>query len=181
MVLCPPASSWRHPHSSRRHPPAALPGHIQTPPTHTHTKTQIAHSSASTNTHKHYRSHAIAHGPQAETFVGAHDSAIPCALLLDLAETLTAALAAAPRAEAGRGSVSPQFVFFDGEEAFVQWCVLAWACQGFRRTPSLRRSHTARLASAPVAGSPQSQRMAVCYMAITVPAPLPLVVLLDMG
>lgn len=45
-------------------------------------------------------------------FLGATDSAVPCAMLLEIAGTLNK-----PRG----GDLGVRFVFFDGEEAFVQW------------------------------------------------------------
>lgn len=49
-----------------------------------------------------------------EEFIGATDSAVPCALLLDLAKVLSGY----PPSSTG---VSVQLLFLDGEEAFVQW------------------------------------------------------------
>ncbi|KAI8139898.1 hypothetical protein BJV82DRAFT_521163 [Fennellomyces sp. T-0311] len=46
-------------------------------------------------------------------FIGATDSAVPCGILLDIAETLNNVLK--------NDSVTLQMVFFDGEEAFVKW------------------------------------------------------------
>lgn len=51
-----------------------------------------------------------------ETFIGATDSAVPCAQLLDLASTLAPYLAARRNKD-----VTLQLVFFDGEEAFDFW------------------------------------------------------------
>lgn len=48
-------------------------------------------------------------------FVGATDSAFPCSLLLDLADYFTPLLSSLD------SSLSLQFIFFDGEEAFVNW------------------------------------------------------------
>ncbi|KAJ3023721.1 hypothetical protein HKX48_001611 [Thoreauomyces humboldtii] len=48
-------------------------------------------------------------------FVGATDSAVPCAILVDVATTLN------PYMASQRSDTSLQMVFFDGEEAFVQW------------------------------------------------------------
>ncbi|XP_053692888.1 glutaminyl-peptide cyclotransferase-like [Sabethes cyaneus] len=52
-----------------------------------------------------------------EVFIGATDSAVPCAMLLDLANSMK------PLLESTKSSnkLSLQFVFFDGEEAFKQW------------------------------------------------------------
>ncbi|KAK7038057.1 peptide hydrolase [Favolaschia claudopus] len=66
--------------------------------------------------------------PEPNRFVGATDSAAPCAIMLDLAETLNTLLdERAHRLEAGQeddedvSDTTLQLVFFDGEEAFVQW------------------------------------------------------------
>ncbi|KAK4687622.1 glutaminyl-peptide cyclotransferase, partial [Tremellales sp. Uapishka_1] len=70
----------------------------------------------------------------ANQFIGATDSAAPCAMLLDLAEALTPLLAARrERIDVGEGilvdgydeeessETTLQIVFFDGEEAFHDW------------------------------------------------------------
>lgn len=49
-------------------------------------------------------------------FIGATDSAVPCALLIDLARHLNTSLAKHRDHE-----TTLQFLFFDGEEAFVSW------------------------------------------------------------
>lgn len=62
-------------------------------------------------------------------FVGATDSAAPCAMLMDLAEALTPWLNARQQrimdagGEEGRSTQGEtlQIVFFDGEEAFKEW------------------------------------------------------------
>ncbi|PPQ98123.1 hypothetical protein CVT26_003167 [Gymnopilus dilepis] len=61
-------------------------------------------------------------------FVGATDSAAPCAMMLDLAETLNPLLdKRKERLEQGVeedddvADTTLQLIFFDGEEAFVQW------------------------------------------------------------
>jgi len=51
-------------------------------------------------------------------FIGATDSAVPCAMMLHLAQTLQQELADHKNS---KQNVTLQFVFFDGEEAFVQW------------------------------------------------------------
>ncbi|KAK9765084.1 hypothetical protein K7432_006870 [Basidiobolus ranarum] len=51
-----------------------------------------------------------------EKFVGAIDSAVPCAILLDVASTLDKLLL-----NSGKPDVGLELVFFDGEEAFVEW------------------------------------------------------------
>ncbi|XP_038072095.1 glutaminyl-peptide cyclotransferase-like isoform X2 [Patiria miniata] len=50
------------------------------------------------------------------TFVGATDSAVPCAMLLDLAHNLKASLDAKTYMP-----YTLQLIFFDGEEAFIRW------------------------------------------------------------
>ncbi|PAA94373.1 hypothetical protein BOX15_Mlig018737g2, partial [Macrostomum lignano] len=55
-------------------------------------------------------------------FVGATDSAVPCAVLLRAAETIGRAVARASRlSPPGPGVDILQLVFFDGEEAFKEW------------------------------------------------------------
>lgn len=51
-----------------------------------------------------------------ENFVGATDSAVPCAIMMNIAMTLKNHLQAVQNAE-----LSLQYIFFDGEEAFVEW------------------------------------------------------------
>lgn len=82
----------------------------------------------------HYDSITYATFPQNQ-FVGATDSAAPCAMMLDLAEALTPLLQARQErvqaGSAGWGSdgfdeaeaaeTTLQLVFFDGEEAFHSW------------------------------------------------------------
>ncbi|XP_076443019.1 glutaminyl-peptide cyclotransferase-like [Babylonia areolata] len=58
-------------------------------------------------------------GPQA--FVGATDSAVPCALMLDSALQLRHFLVERENPTAASSGLTVQFIFFDGEEAFVQW------------------------------------------------------------
>ncbi|KAJ2471227.1 hypothetical protein GGI02_002411 [Coemansia sp. RSA 2322] len=60
----------------------------------------------------HYESKIIAHGE----FVGATDSAVPVALMLDVAKGLAEKID-----ELERTDISLQFIFFDGEEAYEQW------------------------------------------------------------
>lgn len=52
-----------------------------------------------------------------QVFIGATDSAVPCAMMLDLAESLKAQFSKKKL----DNSLSLQLVFFDGEEAFHQW------------------------------------------------------------
>ena len=54
-----------------------------------------------------------------DNFVGATDSAVPCAMMLDLAYSLKGYLDA--HKAASDRNVTLQFMFFDGEEAFEQW------------------------------------------------------------
>jgi glutaminyl-peptide cyclotransferase len=49
-------------------------------------------------------------------FIGATDSAVPCAMMIDLARHLNASLAQSPDRD-----IALQFMFFDGEEAFEKW------------------------------------------------------------
>jgi len=51
-------------------------------------------------------------------FLGATDSAVPCAMLLDFAKTLADKYKNKPNA---CDAVTPMIVFLDGEEAFVEW------------------------------------------------------------
>ncbi|KAI8816323.1 uncharacterized protein EV422DRAFT_546284 [Fimicolochytrium jonesii] len=51
-----------------------------------------------------------------QDFIGATDSAAPCAILVDVAKTLDPFMTASPDP-----SLTLQIVFFDGEEAFVEW------------------------------------------------------------
>ncbi|CEH16727.1 Glutaminyl cyclase [Ceraceosorus bombacis] len=69
----------------------------------------------------HYDSKVLPRG-----FLGATDSAAPCAIIVDTAIALDAALDKAERRYAkegkGKGSdVTLQLIFFDGEEAYGQW------------------------------------------------------------
>ncbi|KAL2915513.1 hypothetical protein HK105_204915 [Polyrhizophydium stewartii] len=52
-------------------------------------------------------------------FVGATDSSVPCAILVDIAKTLDALLDA--KMASGDRFATVQLIFFDGEEAFVEW------------------------------------------------------------
>lgn len=53
-------------------------------------------------------------------FLGAIDSAVPCAMLLRLSETLFH-LFKSKGANESNDSLGLTFIFFDGEEAFVEW------------------------------------------------------------
>lgn len=51
-----------------------------------------------------------------ENFVGATDSAVPCAIMMNIASSLKNELSSVQNS-----SLSIQYIFFDGEEAFVEW------------------------------------------------------------
>ncbi|XP_031623937.1 glutaminyl-peptide cyclotransferase [Contarinia nasturtii] len=51
-----------------------------------------------------------------ENFVGATDSAVPCAIMMNIATTLKEQFKSLHDSE-----ISLQYIFFDGEEAFVEW------------------------------------------------------------
>jgi len=53
-----------------------------------------------------------------EGFLGATDSAVPCAMMLNIAATLKRNLA---ELKSQNPDLTLQFIFFDGEEAFVRW------------------------------------------------------------
>jgi len=52
-------------------------------------------------------------------FLGATDSAVPCAMMLNMAKTMKLELENLKNY--GNGDLTLQFIFFDGEEAFVRW------------------------------------------------------------
>lgn len=57
-----------------------------------------------------------------QVFVGATDSAVPCAMMLELARALdTQLLSLKTQVEDSRSDLSLQLIFFDGEEAFHTW------------------------------------------------------------
>ncbi|NWX12591.1 QPCT cyclotransferase, partial [Aegotheles bennettii] len=58
---------------------------------------------------------------QERVFVGATDSAVPCAMILELARALDNKLQLIKTSSTLRPDLSLQLIFFDGEEAFVQW------------------------------------------------------------
>ncbi|XP_013002359.1 glutaminyl-peptide cyclotransferase-like protein isoform X3 [Cavia porcellus] len=64
----------------------------------------------------HYDSKLFPHG--SAPFVGATDSAVPCALLLELAQALDLLLS---RAKQQAAPVTLQLLFLDGEEALKEW------------------------------------------------------------
>ncbi|XP_036392378.1 glutaminyl-peptide cyclotransferase-like a isoform X1 [Megalops cyprinoides] len=68
----------------------------------------------------HYDSKAIPApaGSPAQVFLGASDSAVPCAMILELVTALDVQLKALSQQ---KSSVTLQLVFFDGEEAFEEW------------------------------------------------------------
>lgn len=51
-----------------------------------------------------------------EGFVAATDSAVPCAIMMNIASSLKDYMQSVKNSE-----LSLQYIFFDGEEAFVQW------------------------------------------------------------
>ena len=55
---------------------------------------------------------------QGPEFLGATDSAVPCSMLLDIAQGIDARLA---QLRETASSSSLKLVFFDGEEAFGEW------------------------------------------------------------
>ncbi|XP_044516560.1 glutaminyl-peptide cyclotransferase [Gracilinanus agilis] len=54
-------------------------------------------------------------------FVGATDSAVPCAMLLEVARALDNQLLSLKNSLDSRSDLSLQLIFFDGEEAFLHW------------------------------------------------------------
>jgi len=57
-----------------------------------------------------------------EGFLGATDSAVPCAMMLNMAKTMKLELNnLKSHTQNGDGDLTLQFLFFDGEEAFVSW------------------------------------------------------------
>ncbi|KAJ7342069.1 hypothetical protein JRQ81_008627 [Phrynocephalus forsythii] len=57
-----------------------------------------------------------------EVFVGATDSAVPCAMMLELARALDTQLHSLKESTLdARPDLSLRLIFFDGEEAFVRW------------------------------------------------------------
>ncbi|KAM4628169.1 glutaminyl-peptide cyclotransferase-like a isoform 2-T2 [Polymixia lowei] len=68
----------------------------------------------------HYDSKALPPDPRApeKVFLGASDSAVPCAVILELATALDAQLRSVKQQ---KSPVTLQLVFFDGEESFEEW------------------------------------------------------------
>ncbi|XP_052633204.1 glutaminyl-peptide cyclotransferase-like protein isoform X3 [Harpia harpyja] len=68
----------------------------------------------------HYDTKILPPGPSQQLFLGATDSAVPCAILLELAAALDRPLR---RAKDRGAEVTLQLLFLDGEEAFGDWSV----------------------------------------------------------
>ncbi|XP_015280503.1 PREDICTED: glutaminyl-peptide cyclotransferase-like protein [Gekko japonicus] len=66
----------------------------------------------------HYDSKYIPHDRRGRAFLGATDSAVPCAILLELVTALDQELL---RSKEQGSEVSLQLLFLDGEEAFEEW------------------------------------------------------------
>ncbi|XP_054252880.1 glutaminyl-peptide cyclotransferase [Indicator indicator] len=58
---------------------------------------------------------------QERAFVGATDSAVPCAMMLEVARALDNKFQLIKTSSASRPDLSLRLIFFDGEEAFVRW------------------------------------------------------------
>ncbi|XP_030053932.1 glutaminyl-peptide cyclotransferase [Microcaecilia unicolor] len=69
----------------------------------------------------HYDSKYFSPQWDGRVFVGATDSAVPCAMLLELAHALNDRLLSLKNNSASRPDLSLQLIFFDGEEALHQW------------------------------------------------------------
>ncbi|CAI5770648.1 glutaminyl-peptide cyclotransferase [Podarcis lilfordi] len=70
----------------------------------------------------HYDSKYFPPQSDGKVFVGATDSAVPCAMMLELARSLDTQLHCLKKAVTnGKSDLSLQLIFFDGEEAFVRW------------------------------------------------------------
>ncbi|MEJ1287138.1 glutaminyl-peptide cyclotransferase (glutaminyl cyclase) [Cricetulus griseus] len=54
-------------------------------------------------------------------FVGATDSAVPCAMMLELARALDKRLRSLKDVSGSKPDLSLRLIFFDGEEAFLHW------------------------------------------------------------
>ncbi|KAM6221140.1 LOW QUALITY PROTEIN: glutaminyl-peptide cyclotransferase [Rhynchocyon petersi] len=68
----------------------------------------------------HYDSKYFPHWDN-KVFVGATDSAVPCAMMLELARALDKQLLSLKNISDSRPDLSLQLIFFDGEEAFLHW------------------------------------------------------------
>ncbi|XP_061682403.1 glutaminyl-peptide cyclotransferase-like a [Syngnathoides biaculeatus] len=66
----------------------------------------------------HYDSKALPPDSRGRVFLGASDSAVPCAMILELATALDNQMKSYKREKV---AVTPQLVFFDGEESFEKW------------------------------------------------------------
>lgn len=69
----------------------------------------------------HYDSKYFPPQLDGQVFVGATDSAVPCAMLLELARSLDKQLRSLKSGSKSAPELSLQLIFFDGEEAFVRW------------------------------------------------------------
>ncbi|XP_039553988.1 glutaminyl-peptide cyclotransferase [Passer montanus] len=69
----------------------------------------------------HYDSKFFGQQWHGRVFVGATDSAVPCAMMLELARALDNQLQLIKASPTSRPDLSLQLIFFDGEEAFVRW------------------------------------------------------------
>lgn len=70
----------------------------------------------------HYDSKYFPPQWDSQVFVGATDSAVPCAMILELAHSLDRQLKSLEQAVSDDTSdLSLKLIFFDGEEAFVRW------------------------------------------------------------
>ena len=70
-------------------------------------------------------------------FLGATDSAVPCAMMLNLAQTLREELRAL---RSTKQELTLQFFFLDGEEAFVSWSSTD-SIYGARQTAPLKDTY----------------------------------------
>uniref|UniRef100_A0A8C5KUA3 Glutaminyl-peptide cyclotransferase n=1 Tax=Jaculus jaculus TaxID=51337 RepID=A0A8C5KUA3_JACJA len=68
----------------------------------------------------HYDSKYFPHW-DGRVFVGATDSAVPCAMMLELARALDKRLLSLKDVSGSKPDLSLQLIFFDGEEAFLHW------------------------------------------------------------
>uniref|UniRef100_A0A8C3KXC1 Glutaminyl-peptide cyclotransferase n=1 Tax=Chrysolophus pictus TaxID=9089 RepID=A0A8C3KXC1_CHRPC len=66
----------------------------------------------------HYDTKVLASPGAAAAFIGATDSAVPCAMLMEVAAALDGPLR---NAKEGDAEVTLQLLFLDGEEAFEEW------------------------------------------------------------
>ncbi|KAM4772351.1 glutaminyl-peptide cyclotransferase [Rhinophrynus dorsalis] len=69
----------------------------------------------------HYDSKYFSPQWDGKVFVGATDSAVPCAMMLELARVLDYRLQQLKKNSTSKPDLSLQLIFFDGEEAFQQW------------------------------------------------------------